>query len=144
MNLCSTFTYTLYKIRFELTATMLPQDQHPSHPLPASTNPYITMQQPPLGFHGGSSYLTGPCCPGRPLDQGMMAPRTQHVQQQQYLPPRPGPNRRPNKRRHKARPQKPDQHKHESSGAVSNDRSIGVDPGMSRNNPNNNPGRGKV
>ena len=130
----------MYKIQFELTATMLPLNQHPSHPLPASTNPYITMQQPPMGFHGRSSSLTGP----GPLHQGMTAPRTRHVQQLQNLPPRPGPSRRPNKRRHKAGPQKPNQQKHESSGAVSNDRSTGVDPGMSRNNPSNNPGRGKV
>ena len=142
---------------------MDPLNQHPSHPLPSTSRnlyitmqqpllpnqqpshplPVTTMQQPPQGFYGGSS-LTGPCCPGRLLHQGMMAPRTQHVQQQQYLPPRPGPNRRANKRRHKAGSQKLIQSKHESSGTVSNDRSTGVDPGMSRNNPSNNPGRGKV
>ena len=127
----------MYKFQFVLTATMVPLSQQPSPTLP-SRNPYTTMQQPPLGFYGSSSYHPGP---GRSLHvyQGM-APSSQHVQQQHYLPP----SRRQKKKFRKTGPQKPYQRKHESSGAVSNDPSTGVNPGMSQNNASNNPGKGKV
>ena len=125
----------MYKIQFELTATMDPLNQQPSPP-PPSRNPHTTMQQPPLGFYGVSSSHARP---GRPLYQGM-APSSQHDQQQHYLPP----SLRQKKRFRKTGPQKPLHNKHESSGSVSNDRSIDVNPGMSQNNASKNPGKGKV
>ena len=124
----------MYKFQFVLTATMVPLNQQSSHALP-SRNPHITMQQPPLGFYGVSSFHPGP----GPLYQGM-APSSQHVQQQHYL----SPSHRQKKRFRMTGPQKPFNLKHESFGEVSNDRSTSVNPGMSQNNASNNPGKGKV
>ena len=63
----------------------------------------------------------------------------------QYRAPTSGPKRnRRRKRFRKAGPQVTNQLIHEPSGAVSYGRSIGVNPGISRNAASNNPGRGKV
>ena len=128
LHYTSTYTKSLYT-----NSNSNSPPQQPSPPLP-SRNPYTEMQQTPLGFYD-ASYQPGP----GPLYQGM-APSSKHVQQQHYLLP----SRRQKKRFRKTGPQQPDHQKHESSGEVSYDRSTGVNPGMSQNNANNNPGKGKV
>ena len=108
---------------------MVPPNQRPPPPMLFS-NPFITMQQPPLSSlssHAG------------PVYQGM-APSSQQAQQRHHLPL----SRRHKKKFRKAGPQHLNHKKHESSGVVSYDRSAGVNRGMTRNDAGNNPGGGKV
>ena len=161
------FTYTLLpiivmynlKIQFELTGTLVPSNQPTSQPFP---NP-MQMQNPfnsllsfttvwMEDYFGGFPFYAGPVYQG-------MAPNRQvqytgpvyhsmvpnHHLQNQYRPPTSGPSRK--RRREEARKAvHPYQNRntHELSGTVPNNRSTGVDPGMARNDTNNNTRRGMV
>ena len=133
--------------KFQLTEVPTHQ-QPPLQPLPfINLSPCMPMQQPMVsnnaismfwceGFYGGSTFYSGPV-------YQRMAPN-QHLQHQ-YRPPSSGPSLNWHKKGScKAEPPHPYQYLHESSGMAFYDCSTGVDPGHTRINASNNPGRGKV
>ena len=148
-----------YKIQFELTATLVPsnhptpqpfanpiQMQHPFNSLPSYTTVWLE------DYYGGFPFYTGPVHQGmapnqqvqytEPLYQSMAPNQQPHCQ---YRPPTSGPSRKRRKKEaRKAVHPYHNQLAHDSFGTVPNNCSTGVDPGMARNDANNNSRRGMV